>query len=202
MKNNTAEFREGDKLVTAEPVLLTWASVNAPDEQYCTYSVEMKWPKGVDWVENIIQTVLEFENEKREYYGLKTVDVPTFLLDKGGDVRVDDSGEFYLPRASGKSNTDEYVTDKGKTVPKHGKNKPRVYDAAANPNDDLVIWTGDKCKVAFAVGFYSSSGDYGTKLYLKDVQQIEAGPGPSNSNPFGDETDGSNDSEGGDGIPF
>lgn len=200
MKANTVDFDDSiGKLATADAVELTWASVNEPDSTHIQYSVEMKWPKDAAWVKELIQTATDYENERRKHYGIDEVPIASIFLTKNGDPRVSDCGEFYLPRASGKSNDAEYVLDSGRVVPKFGKNKPRVFDISATQDDSIVIWTGDKCRVAFTLGFFNSSGSFGTKFYLKDVQQIEAGPGPSNSNPFGDESGNTPSS---DAIPF
>lgn len=202
MKNKEVRFSDLPKLVTAEPVELSWASVNEPDKEYDSYSVEMKLPREEQWVKDFLKTILDYENANRRDQGVDEVELPTCFLTQNGDPRVSDDGNYWLIRMSGKTNTEQKTTKTGKVIPPLQQNKPKVYDVHGQPAPDLAIWSGDTAKVAGSLAFYYASGSYGSKLYLKDVQQIVAGPGPSNGNPFGDESAEGAGTEEHDEIPF
>lgn len=207
MKNNTVNFIDGDlnckawnsnvhQFVTPEAVLLTWANVNQHDEENLAYQAAFQIP--VDgWGAEFRDAVTAWENEQRDSVGEDEVEIASIFLTQNGDVRISDCGNFYEIRASGKTNEEPYTLDSGKEVGKFQKNKPRVYDINGNRDDDIQIWAGDMVKVSASLGFYRSSNNYGTKLYIKGVQQIEAGAGPTNTNPFGDESDNTDDA-----LPF
>jgi len=209
MKNNTVEFNNTGlscqawnnnvgQFVTPEAVELTWANVNQHDEENLVYQAAFRIP--VDgWGGEFKDTVTAWENEMRSDLGEDEVEIASIFLTQNGSVRVSDCGDFYEIRAAGKTNEDEYTTQSGRTVAPFQKNRPRVYDVHGNRDDDLQIWAGDRAKVSASLGFYRSSNNYGTKLYIKGVQQIEAGSGPTNTNPFGDE---GGDDEGNTDLPF
>ena len=188
MKNNEVRFYDGPKFVTAEPVELTWASVNAPDETYNSYSVEMKVPKDAQWAQDIFQAALDFENANLREQGKPEVTAPACFLTQNGDPRVDDTGEFWMLRFGAKTNPEAAVGKNGDVIPALTRNKPVVYNVRGVKDPEIQIWSGDMCKVSGSLAFYHASGSYGTKFYIKDVQQIVAGPGPTNHNPFGDES--------------
>ena len=211
MKNNTVLFAEKlnsklwnndtGKLVTPN-VTLTWAQVTEPDSEYLTYSVEFALPKSEAWVKQFVKDMTAWENEMRASQDQDEVEIASIFLTDKGDPRVSEDGENWLVRASGKTNDESYTTKSGKVIPPFQKNKPRVYNLQGKQDPDVEIWSGDICRVACALGFYRASGSFGTKLYLKDIQQIEAGPGPRSSNPFGDESDGVDDGDSGEDLPF
>lgn len=194
MKMNTVEFPTNLSFATGDnPQLLGWASVNEPDDTYCTYSVEMIIDPTEQWIIDFIAELLEYENSMRAANGMDAVDLPSPFLTKNGDPRIDEDGMWRL-RASGKSNKEDELR-KGKVIPAHQRNKPQVFDAVGNKDSDICVWSGDTCNVIASVGFWRGSGDdYGTKLYLKKVQQVEAGPGRQDGGGFGDTTGGSEDS--------
>lgn len=207
MKNNTVNFIDGDlnckawndkvhQFVTPDPVRLTWANVNQHDEENLAYQAAFQIPMN-GWGAEFRDAVTAWENEQRVNVGEDEVEIASIFLTQNGDVRVSKCGSFYEIRASGKTNDEPYTTDSGKEVAKFQKNRPRVYDINGNRDDDIQIWAGDMVKVSASLGFYRSSNNYGTKLYIKGVQQIESGPGPTNTNPFGDESDDTNDD-----LPF
>ena len=186
MKSNTVEFADF-QFSTSEPQVIGWASVNEPDETYCTYSVEMIIDPTAPWLVEFKEQLLGYENKMRKANGMPAVDLPAPFLTKSGDPRIDDDGNWRL-RASGKSNK-EQILIKGNVVEPHQKNKPQIFDAKGNKDSNVSIWSGDTCNVIGSIGFWRGSGDeFGTKIYLKKVQQVTAGAGRQDGGGFGDTT--------------
>ena len=195
--------QKANQFKTPDAINLSWANVNQHDEENLVYQVGMLLPVDASWVNEFKDAVTEWENEMRSDQGVATAEIASIFLDKNGQPRMTEDGLFWDIRASGKTNDTPVETRNGKTLAPFQKNKPRVYDVhgVQDKEGDIVVWAGDLCKVTASLGFYKSGSSYGTKLYLKGVQQIESAGGGSRGSAFDDESDAT-DTDGDTDLPF